>query len=111
MLVGDFNSLPGDYIYRVQEVEVVQQVLTDYNVLFFLTDGTFIGAFQEDNRFTNRPIELGALNANITVQIVISRSNALRARSALLPIVYATYGLRRERAGVLQLPRPGNLRP
>lgn len=100
VLVGDFNSLPGDYIYRVQEVEVVQQVLTDYNVLFFLTDGTFIGALQEDNRFTNRPIELGAINANITVQIVISRSNVpegkKRAAADRLRYVWFTSGTPQE---------------
>lgn len=75
VFVGDFNSLPGDYIYLVQEVEIVEQVLTDFNLLFFLTDGTFIGAIAEDNRSSNRPIELGALNANITVQMVIARAN------------------------------------
>lgn len=73
--VGDFNFLPGDYIYLVQEVEVIQQVFSDYNLLFFLEDGTFIGALAEQNLFTNRPIELGAINAALNVQLVIARAN------------------------------------
>lgn len=75
--VGDYNSRPGDYIYRVQEIEVVEQVLSDYNLLFFLQNGTYIGAFAEDNRFTNRPLELGGWNAGGTVnlQMVVARAN------------------------------------
>jgi hypothetical protein len=64
----------GDYLYRVQEVEVVEQVLTDYNLLFFLPNGTFIGALAEQNRFTNRPLEIGGIPGT-TLQMVISRSN------------------------------------
>lgn len=75
--VLDYNSLPGDYIYRVQEVEVIEQVLSDYNLLFFLSNGTYIGAFAEDNRFTNRPLELGGWNAGgaINLQMVVARAN------------------------------------
>lgn len=100
VLVGDFNSLPGDYVYLVQEVEIVQQVLTDFNLLFFLTDGTFIGALAEDNRSSNRPLELGALNANITVQMVIARANEpqgkKRARADRLRYVWFTSGTPQE---------------
>jgi hypothetical protein len=42
-------------------VEVVEQVLSDYNLLFFLSNGTFIGSFAEQNRYTNRPVEIGQL--------------------------------------------------
>jgi hypothetical protein len=64
----------GDFQYRVQEVQVAEQVLSDYNLLFFLPDGTFIGAFAEQNRFTNRPIEIGGLPGT-TLQMVIARAN------------------------------------
>jgi hypothetical protein len=64
----------GDYLYRVQEVEVAEQVLTDYNLLFFLPNGAFIGALAEQNRFTNRPLEIGGLPGT-TLQMVISRAN------------------------------------
>ncbi len=64
----------GDFLYRVQEVEVAEQVLSDYNLLFFLPDGRFIGALAEQNRFTNRPLEIGGLPGT-TLQMVISRAN------------------------------------
>ena len=64
----------GDFLYRVQPVEVVEQVLSDYNLLFFLTNGTFIGAFSEQNLFTNRPMEIGSL-PGATLQMVIARAN------------------------------------
>ncbi|HEY0681333.1 MAG TPA: S8 family serine peptidase [Steroidobacter sp.] len=64
----------GDYLYRVQEVAVVEQVLSDYNLLFFLPDGTFAGSFAEQNRYTNRPVEIGQL-PGATLQMVIARAN------------------------------------
>ena len=64
----------GDFLFRVQEVEVTEQVLSDYNLLFFLTNGTFIGAFAEQNLFTNRPLEIGSL-PGATLQMVIARAN------------------------------------
>ncbi len=70
----------GDFLYRVQPVEVVEQVVTDYNVLFFLTDGTFIGALAEQNLFTNRPMEIAGI-PGITLQVVISRANTPSARN------------------------------
>jgi hypothetical protein len=64
----------GDYLYRVQPVEVVEQVLSDYNLLFFLPDGTFFAAAAEQNRFTNRPVEMATLPVG-QYQVVISRAN------------------------------------
>lgn len=63
----------GDYLYRVQEVAVVEQVLSDYNLLFFF-NGSFIGASAEQNLFTNRPLELIAL-PGATLEMVIARAN------------------------------------
>jgi hypothetical protein len=70
----------GDFLYRVQPVEVVEQVLSDYNLLFFLNDGTFIGAFAEQNLFTNRPVEIGTL-PGATLQMVIARANVPNSRN------------------------------
>ena len=64
----------GGYIYRVQEVEITEQVLSDYNILFFLPNGAFIGALAEQNRFTNRPLEIGGIPAT-TLQVVVARAN------------------------------------
>ena len=73
----------GDFLYRVQQVEIVQQVLSDYNVLLFLTNGTYIGASSEQNLFTNRPLELFGLNtgsSTINLQIVVARANVPNAK-------------------------------
>jgi hypothetical protein len=64
----------GDFLYRVQQVQVEEQVLSDYNLLFFLPNGRFIGALAEQNRFTNRPLEIGGLPGT-TLQMVIARAN------------------------------------
>ena len=63
----------GDFLYRVQQVQVVERVLTDYNLLFFF-NGNFIGASAEQNRFSNRPLEAVGL-PGAQLQLVISRSN------------------------------------
>jgi hypothetical protein len=65
----------GDYLYRVQEVTITEQVLSDYNLLFFsATTGNFLAALAEQNLFTNRPLEIGGFPA-ITLQVVIARAN------------------------------------
>ncbi len=81
-----------DYLFRVQEVEVVEQVLSDYNLLFFLPNGTFIGALAEQNRFTNRPLEIGGLPGT-TLQMVISRANTpAKNRNVADRIRYVGFG-------------------
>jgi len=80
VVVDSFQSVQfGDFLYRVQQVEVTEQVLSDYNLLFFLPTGEFIGAFAEQNRFTNRPLEIGGLPAT-TLQMVIARANTPDSR-------------------------------
>jgi hypothetical protein len=70
----------GDYLYRVQPVTVVEQVLSDYNLLFFRSDGTFFGASSEQNRYTNRPVETATLPA-VQLQVVIARANVPNAKN------------------------------
>ena len=65
----------GDFRYEVSNAELPEPVLSDYNLLFFLSTGQFIGALDELNTFTNRPIELGGINATVTIQLVIARAN------------------------------------
>ena len=65
----------GDFRYEVSNAELPEPVLSDYNLLFFRSTGQFLGALAEQNTFTNRPIELGGINATIAVQIVIARAN------------------------------------
>lgn len=66
----------GDFLYRVQPVDPgAPRVLTDYNILLFLPDGTFAGALAEPNLTTNRPLELGQFREGGTFQLVIARGN------------------------------------
>jgi hypothetical protein len=65
----------GDFRYEVSNAELPEPVLSDYNLLFFLSTGQFIGALAEQNTFTNRPLELGGINATVTIQLVIARAN------------------------------------
>lgn len=64
----------GDFIYRVQPVEVTERVLSDYNLLFFFEDGTFLGSLAEQNLFTNRPMEISEI-PGLRLQMVIARAN------------------------------------
>jgi hypothetical protein len=75
VLVDSFTEdQSGDFRWRVSEVAVTEQVLTDFNLLFFLEDGTFIGSFSEQNLFSNRPLEAGGL-PGATLQMVVARAN------------------------------------
>ena len=65
----------GDFRYEVSNAELPEPVLSDYNLLFFLSTGQFVGALQEANTLTNRPLELGGINATVTIQLVIARAN------------------------------------
>lgn len=81
VVVDSFQAAQfGDYLYRVQPVEVVEQVLSDYNILFFLPDGTFFGSAAEQNRYTNRPVETATLPA-AQLQVVIARANVPNAKN------------------------------
>jgi hypothetical protein len=65
----------GDFLYRVSNADLPEPVLSDYNLLFFLSTGEFVGALAEANTLTNRPLELGGINATVTIQLVIARAN------------------------------------
>lgn len=70
----------GDFIYEVRNAEGSAGVVTDFNVLVFKPDGSFIGAVGEDNRATNRPIELPRVTNAMTgsagqFQLVVARAN------------------------------------
>ncbi len=79
----------GDFLYRVQEVQIVQQVLSDYNLLFFF-NGFFIGASAEQNLFTNRPLELVGL-PGATLEMVIARANTPTGRNVADRIRYVGF--------------------
>ncbi len=53
------------------------RITTDYNLLFFLTNGTFFSAMSANNFASNQPLEIGAVPFNSTsrpqLQLVIAR--------------------------------------
>ena len=62
---SSFEPTGGDFQYTVSNAELPEPVLSDYNLLFFLSTGEFIGALAEQNTLTNRPLELGGINATV----------------------------------------------
>jgi hypothetical protein len=75
-------ALGGDFTYTVANASGVPFISSDFNLLFFKPDGTFISAATapENNINTNRPVELPRVtNAQAggtgRVQIVMARSN------------------------------------
>jgi hypothetical protein len=83
VVVEGFDGSTGDFVYRVRAVDA-EMVSSDFNLLFFDTDGAFITAFAENNLATNRPLELSALGGSGNVQLVIARANtpSRRAKTA-----------------------------
>jgi hypothetical protein len=75
VVVSSFEATGGDYRYTVSNADLPEPVLSDYNLLFFSSAGQFLGALSEQNTLTNRPAELGGINATLSVQIVIARAN------------------------------------
>ena len=86
----------------MQEVEVVEQVLTDYNLLFFF-NGAFMWRSAEQNLFTNRPLEIFQL-PGATLEMVIARANTPNSKIRTSRTGFVRRIQRRESAGVLQLP-------
>jgi hypothetical protein len=93
VVVDGYLESFGDFRYQVQPVEIAEQVLSDFNLLFFLADGTYIGAFAEQNRLTNRPVESGSVPGT-TLQMVVARANKPdpRKRNVADHIRYVGFG-------------------
>ena len=93
--VSSFEATGGDYKYTVSNAELPEAVLTDYNLLVFLSTGQFVGFVPENNLLTNRPLELLGVNPNATValQFVIARANTpAPSRSVADRIRYVAFG-------------------
>jgi hypothetical protein len=81
VIVDSFTpAQSGDFVYRVQPVSIVEQVLSDYNILFF-AGGQFVAASAEQNLFTNRPAELFQIPIDIELEIVLARANTPPSRN------------------------------
>jgi hypothetical protein len=75
IVIGGFEGATGDFVYEVRHVGTTASVQSDFNLLFFDAKGTFLGAVAENNRATNRPIEIAVVQGVLDVQMVIARAN------------------------------------
>ena len=82
----------------------------DYNLLFFLPNGTFIGALAEQNLFTNRPLEIGGIPGSDAADGHCACQHARREEPQRRGPHPLRRLQRRESAGVLQLSRSGDVR-
>ena len=110
--VLSFEPTGGDFRYTVSNAELPEPVLSDYNLLFFLSTGEFIGGVAEANTLTNRPIELVGLN--VAFSPIDPARDRTREHAGAEPQCRGPDPVRRLRkhqpAGVLQLSDPGDLR-
>jgi hypothetical protein len=83
VVVEGFDGSTGDFSYSVRNADV-ETLASDFNLLFFNEDGSFLTAFAENNLATNRPLELAAFDGAGNVQLVIARANkpSRRAKTA-----------------------------
>lgn len=86
--VTRFAATLGDFQVALNEQPAANNVLTDYNLLFFNAAGALTGTAANDNAASNRPLELVAIPAG-TTQLVISRRAipAVGAQSTLVRYV------------------------
>ncbi|MBA3439719.1 MAG: S8 family serine peptidase, partial [Pyrinomonadaceae bacterium] len=80
---GGPGGATGDFIYDVREASGTQ-VESDFNLLFFGMDGKFLGYVGDNNRATNRPIEIAQVSPlphTSEVQMVIARANTPAKRT------------------------------
>ncbi|MBC7880635.1 MAG: S8 family serine peptidase [Anaerolineae bacterium] len=73
--VGGFQGAVGSFTITVQEASGTAGITSDYNLLFFRTNGTFLASAAANNFSINQPIESLRINGTQTVQMVIARAN------------------------------------
>ena len=72
--VSGFGGATGDFTVAVRPILAPSRVTTDYNVLLFGLDGSYLGAVADVNPLSGRPSEVFGLPDLPGVQMVISRS-------------------------------------
>jgi hypothetical protein len=77
VVVAPAGSPVGAFYVKVNQenVEPAPQITTNFNVLLFDPNGTFLVAFSGDALATKQPIVLQTFNYNFDFQLVIARSN------------------------------------
>jgi hypothetical protein len=72
--ISGFDGDLGDFTVEVREILSPSRVSTDFNLLFFGADGSFLGSAADNNPLSGRPSEVVGLPPIPKLQIVISRS-------------------------------------
>ena len=87
IVVSGFNGDTGDFTVDVRQIVSGTRTSTDYNLLFFLPDGTYIGAQADINPLSGRASEIPSLSYFGDLQVAITKSgttgNARRLRMVL----------------------------
>lgn len=71
--VSGFAGDTGDFTVDVRPVVAPSKVTTDFNLLLFGPDGTYYGAFGDDNTLTGRPQEVLPIGGVSDLQLVVAR--------------------------------------
>lgn len=75
--ISGASGATGDFIFQINDTSVADGITSDFNLLVFNPDGSFLSAVTGHNFVTRRPTELLQLSSSsaFEVQIVIARAN------------------------------------
>ncbi len=74
LTITGYEGDTGPFDVTVRQILAPSRVTTDFNVLLFDADGSYIGAVADDNPLSGRPLEVAGLGGPGEIQMVISRS-------------------------------------